>query len=360
MKRKRKGEPAPNPTFAADAGDLATLLPELLLGVHSAPSREWLADAGSTAAERGLGALYGLLFLVDAGGQLSGQRPASSERVRALVKVDQALETNVTSLRFDPAQRPAVASALLGGRVVSLSAMSEALPASIDAERANAAQRQLNVAEVWVVPLHWGGEGAGVLLLFMPANAPGTPAQAELLGRHLAVALANLRTKEEGRKRGEVDAVRWVYDEQRFMEELTQEIRRAQRHRRPLSILLLRLRNLPELRARYGRFLAERVLRQIGGRLAEAMRDTDFLGAYRDDGFACILVEADRAGAGRAQERLLADTVRANLPLGERADLAPVLTCATATLGEDGDTAQALAAAAEARLDQEGQAQEVA
>lgn len=344
--KKRLDEPTPT------GEALVAPLLEPLLAVHSAQTPNWLVDAVSTAAERGLGALYGLMFLMDASGHLAGVRPASSERVRALVKLRQTLDVDLTAYRFDPQERPAVLSALQGGHAVAVAELGQALPLSQEPETLRAAQRGLGITEVWLAPLHWDGQSLGLLLLLMPEHAPSPLAHAELLGRHVAVALGNLREEEAGRKRGELDAVRWVYDERRFMEQLALEIRRAERHQRPLSVLLLRVVNLAELRARFGRFLAERVLRQVAGRLADAMRDTDFLGASGEEGLAAILVEADSEGARKAEERLLTNLRALQLPHAELPDLRVELACATATLPEDGASAEELAAAAEARLPQ--------
>jgi len=341
-------QPADEPAPSDDA-HVSPLL-EPLLAVHSAQTPNWLADAASTAAERGLGALYGLVFATDASGHLSGVRPASSERVRALAKLRQALAVDLTALRFDPQERPAVLSALQGGHALTLAELSQALPLPQEAETLRAAQERLGIAEVWLAPLYWDGQSLGLLLLLMPEHAPAPLADAELLGRHIAVALGNLREEEEGRKRGELDAIRWVYDERRFMEQLALEIRRAERHRRPLSVLVLRVVNLDALRIRYGRFLAERVLRQVAGRLADAMRDTDFLGAFGHDGLATILVEADQEGAQKAEERLLASLSSLELPYADLPDLDVDLVCATATLPEDGTKPDELMVAVEARL----------
>ena len=322
-----------------------------LLGVHSAPSLDWLADAAGIAAERGLGALSSLFYLEEASGELAGQRPASSERMRALARVGDTLGSDLTTLKFHAKERPALLDALTSGCALAVQELEQVLPLDMDAERLQAAQRSLGIAEAWLAPLHWNGESLGLLLLLMPSSPSAQLGEAELLGRHVAVALANLREKEAGRKRGELDAVRWVYDEGRFLEQMGQEIRRAQRHKRPLSIMLLRLQNLDELYHRYGRFLTEQLLRQLGNQLAEAARDTDFLGAFGRDGFATILVEADREGAKRARERVLASVREMRLPNADLSNLAIELSCAVATLPEDGETAEELAAAAEARLD---------
>jgi diguanylate cyclase (GGDEF)-like protein len=236
------------------------------------------------------------------------------------------------------------------GRAAALPELGRAIPLEGDAEPLHLIQRQLGIAQAWLVPLQWDGESLGLLLLLMPEGPPAPVAHAELLGRHVAVALTNLREKDAGRKRGEFDAVRWVYDERRFLEQLAREVRRAQRHGRPLSVLLLRILNVEELRGRYGRFLAEQLLRQVASRLDDAMRDTDFLGASREDGFAAILVETDQSGAERAEERLLTGLDAMELPHAELPGLNVQLACATATLPQDGESAEELAAAAEARL----------
>jgi diguanylate cyclase (GGDEF)-like protein len=343
-----------NGAFEAGQNGAQAAVPPLLeplLAVHSAPSQGWLVDGAATAAERGLGALYSLVFLLDSSGALAGERPASSERMRAVAKLNQLLETNVSSLKFDPQQVPAALAALEEGRAVAVPELREALLLPQDEKKLRSVQKQLGVAEVWLAPLHWSGESTGLLVLFMPDKAAAPLSHAELLGQHLAVALSKLRAQEAGRKRGELDAVRWISDEQRFDEQLQNEVRRALRHKRPLSILLIRLDNYHDLRARYGRFLAERLLRQVAGVLEDTMRDTDFLGAFKDNGFAAILIEADGEAARRAKERLSRGLSDVTLPHAQLPDLRLDLTCATATVPDDGETPQDLAASAEGRLE---------
>jgi diguanylate cyclase (GGDEF)-like protein len=349
---QRDAGPSRETDQSLTAASLAPIL-ESLLGVHSAPETAWLADAASTAAERGIGALYSLLYLVDASsGHLQGERPASSERIRGLAKLNQEFGANLTALKFDPGDMDAVHSVLQTGRASVVQAVGEALPLPMDRKLLGDVQHRLGVAEVWLAPLNWSGESLGLLVLLMPANASSGLPLAELLARHLAVALKNLRDKEAGRRRGELDAVRWVYDERRFNEQLNREISRARRHQRSLSVLLLRVQNFQDLRLRFGRFLAERLLRQIGATMEETMRYTDFLGAYNDDGFAGLLVEADQASAARARDRVLEALANVSLPQADLPDLRLDLLCATATLALDGETGEELTAAARVRLDE--------
>lgn len=325
---------------------------EPLLGIHSAPSISWLADSTATAAERGLGALYSVFYVVDASDRLSAVTPASGPQKGALARLSQALGFEFGAVKIDPEERPQLAAALAKGRTLRIDNLSDVLPHPLDDDRIQSLERDLGVASAIVAPFHRNGESSGLLLLLVGRGQTGFLGYAESLARHVAVALTNLREKEAGRKRGEVDAVRWVYDERRFLEELGQESRRAKRHERSLSVLFVRILNLEELQARYGRFLAERVLRQVAGRLDDAMRDTDFLGASASGGFGAILIEADLDGAHMAEERLLAGLHEMKLPHTELPNLEIQLGCATATLPQDGETPEELTAAAESRLQQ--------
>jgi diguanylate cyclase (GGDEF)-like protein len=327
---------------------------EPLLGVHVSRDTGWLADACSTAAERGLGALYCILYLTDSAGLLAGQRPTSTDRVRRLARLHEQAGNDLTELRFRATDRAALSNAILDGHASNVRYIGEALPLD-DSPALHEAQRGLGIGEVWLAPLYWDGEGVGVLVLFMPAGTNAPLAEAELLGRHAAVAFNNMRDLETGRKWGELDAVRWVYDEQRFLSQLRAEIRRAERHDRPLSVLFVRVEDISGLRSRYGKFLTEGLLRQLGAKFAEAKRDTDFLGAYQEDGFATILVEADDGGAQIAQDRLLESLESINLPDATLPDLQLQLNCVTVTLNDDGKTAEELAAAAEERLQQQAE-----
>lgn len=325
---------------------------EPLLGIHSAPSVSWLADSTATAAERGLGALYSVFYVLDASGRLSEVTPASGPQKGALARLNQALGFDLGAAKIDLEERPQLAAALAEGRTLRIDDLSDVLPQTLDDGRLQSVERDLGVAAAIVAPFYRDGESSGMLLLLVGRGQASFVGNAETLARHVAVALTNLRQREAGRKRGEVDAVRWVYDERRFSEELGQESRRAKRHERPLSVLFVRILNLEELQSRYGRFLAERVLRQVAGRLDDAMRDTDFLGASASGGFGAILIEADQDGADMAEERLLAGLHEMKLPHTDLPNLEIQLGCATATLPQDGETAEELTAAAESRLQQ--------
>jgi diguanylate cyclase (GGDEF)-like protein len=324
-----------------------TVLGEALLRLHSATSEAWLVEAAMAAAERSLGALYTFVFLFDSSGRLVGQQSPSEGRARSLSRAHSALGQPLARLKLTPSDDTLLALSLRERHPITIDSLAEALNQVIDSETCQQAQQQLGIANCCVSPIEMSAEQLGVaLLLFGNEHAPIS--HVTLLCEHLARALLNLREQEAGRRRGELDAVRWVSDERRFAEQFERELGRANRHQRPLSILLMRVANFQEVRAQLGRFLADRLLRRIGAILSEQIRGSDFLGAYGDDGFALIMAEANAAAAAEAAQRLMPMTSSVQLEGGGTPT--PHLYYGTATFPEDGSTVEALIAAAEVRL----------
>lgn len=349
MLLKRDTQEDPVQVEPASSSSVSPLL-EPLLGVHSAASVPRLTDAAMTAAERGVGALYGFLYLGTESSGLRGEEPASPQRTGALARVTQILGKDPTRLTIEPATSPPVNEALTEAKCVTTGSLRAVLPFQPDEAQAAKAQRKLGVSEVWVVPVEANNEAMGVLVLLMPENHSASMEVAQVLGRHIAVALSNLREGEASRKRGDLDAVRWICDERKVIEELTIELQRSARHERPLSLLIVRVDEYTALRRRHGSFLAERALRRVAATMQEAMRATDFLGAYGDDGFAVILVEADETAAENARKRYLATLEKLDLSRANLAGLDLHFSFAVATMKQGGSTSEELLAAAEQQL----------
>lgn len=343
MTRKTNKQQHPDPSPYNDP----TVLAEALLRLHSATTEGWLVEAAMAAAERSLGALYTFIFLFDSSGRLVGQQSPSEARARSLSRAHSALGQPLAKLKLTLTDDTPLALALRERHPVTSDDLAEALNHVIDTETCQQAQRQLGIGSCCLSPIEMSAEQLGVAL-FLFGNGHAPISHVTLLCEHLARAILNLRDREAGRRRGELDPVRWVSDERRFAEQFERELERANRHQRPLSILLVRLANLQEIRAQLGRFLADRLLRTIGAILSDQIRGSDFLGAYGEDGFALIMAEADAEAAAQAAQRLL--PIASSAQLEGSATPTPHLHYATATFPEDESTVEALIAAAEARL----------
>jgi diguanylate cyclase (GGDEF)-like protein len=332
----------PRPGVDDVASALAAMLP-----VHSALTLDWLADAAATAAEGTLAAGYTFLYLEDQDGRLERKAPASDIRRRSLQRALDAFGEQVIRLHLDPTDAPAIAEALDAGKPATARAHEIFRGLSTQAA-ARAAEDALGVQAVSLAPLESAGERIGALLL-LSVKAP--PAErVRLFAEHVACAAVNLRQSQVAREQGAIDIVRSVFDARKLESELQKELARAARYHRVVSIAVIEATNLRLLREQYGRFLTERLLQRLGGALAEDSRDIDVIGAYKESGYTMVLTEATAEGAANAARRLLNVARQTGLGDEDVPGLELHLVCGWATSSVDGDSTDALFAAAERRM----------
>jgi diguanylate cyclase (GGDEF)-like protein len=129
---------------------------------------------------------------------------------------------------------------------------------------------------------------------------------------------------------------------------LHRELARAQRYGRPLGILLFDVDGLKAINDRHGHGAGDDLLRAVGATLDHTIRDHDVCGRLGGDEYVVAVVEQDRAGA-----ELVRDRVEAQIP--ERRAILGLATpwgvsAGVASYPEDGETVEALIAAADRRL----------
>jgi diguanylate cyclase (GGDEF)-like protein len=91
----------------------------------------------------------------------------------------------------------------------------------------------------------------------------------------------------------------------RYLEEfLERELARAQRHKRPLSVLLFDIDRFKSINDQHGHLCGDQVLRDLSNRLRPTIRREDLFARYGGEEFALVLVETDHAQAIGAGERI--------------------------------------------------------
>ena len=112
---------------------------------------------------------------------------------------------------------------------------------------------------------------------------------------------------------------------------LSQEIRRAHRHRYALSLILLRITNLPELHSQYGEGMSDLVLQRTGIIVRDFFRRDDWVARDGADGIVALLPETRLDAAVELAGRLL-DMVKGRLVVIDHKtdDRVPVLLAASA------------------------------
>lgn len=92
-------------------------------------------------------------------------------------------------------------------------------------------------------------------------------------------------------KRANTDGLTGLYNHRYFHERLTQELKRAARYGRPLSLLIMDLDGFKGVNDTLGHQAGDQVLKTVAASLTEQIRDIDLLARYGGDEFAVILPE---------------------------------------------------------------------
>lgn len=102
-----------------------------------------------------------------------------------------------------------------------------------------------------------------------------------------------------------VDPVTGVFSRRYLDERIHQEIKRAYRYERSLSVILVGINLFEQIVVTHGHFSGDLVSKNCADSLVEALRkDVDWVARYGQDSFACIMPETDSAGAMIVAKRL--------------------------------------------------------
>ena len=101
-----------------------------------------------------------------------------------------------------------------------------------------------------------------------------------------------------------LDGLTELYNSRTFMKELDDELRRAKRYKRALSICIASIDDFREVQANYGAVAGDLVLRVFASLLHTTVRDVDIPARYSGCDLAVIFPETNLASAGVAAERI--------------------------------------------------------
>jgi diguanylate cyclase (GGDEF)-like protein len=279
---KKKTRPGP------DAGRLMYLT-EQLAGLHASTDVGWLAGRFELLGEKVLGATLTFIATPDERGAF---RAASSALTRPAVARDAWTQLGIDALAGNAAAAGSFVAVEKVGRPAAVRA-GDVFPSA----PADVAERDAIVA-----PLLCDREFLGVAFFLVDAT-PEAEQIAGVLAANAAVAISQIREREDARRLHSVDARLWVPDSDFLMQQFQREVTRARRYGREVGLALLRVENEAEVRERFGDFFTDHLLRRIGSQLMASVRDSDVLGAL-DGGFAVIHTETGLTGTQLSAERL--------------------------------------------------------
>ncbi|HLH22880.1 MAG TPA: GGDEF domain-containing protein [Chloroflexota bacterium] len=185
---------------------------------------------------------------------------------------------------------------------------------------------------------------ANLAALWLTAYVAGFFAQET---RRVRASVQEARDKVEGFSR--IDWLTGLYNRRHFDYLLAQEVARAGRYERPLSVLIVDSDNLKIVNDTYGHQAGDHLIATLANVLRTEMRLSDTLVRYGGDEFVVLLPDTERIGARFLAERLRGAVEAA--PLAWQKQSVPItVTIGVASLPTDASDAASLIARADAAL----------
>jgi diguanylate cyclase (GGDEF)-like protein len=175
-------------------------------------------------------------------------------------------------------------------------------------------------------------------------------ALARTMANEAAMALENARLYDETRQLADRDPLTGFFNHRYLHERLAEEVIRAQRSRKPLSVLMIDVDDFKLVNDELGHLFGDRVLTWTAERIRAVLRGPDVAARYGGDEFAIILPETDASSAARAADRIAEAFATAAYESSDRGPVPIAVSIGVATHPADGRTATELIAAADREL----------
>jgi diguanylate cyclase (GGDEF)-like protein len=147
-----------------------------------------------------------------------------------------------------------------------------------------------------------------LLYLVLYARSRETRASAQETALDLLVTKKALEMEHELKERAEAQArtdyLTGLASRRHFVEQAERELARAERYRKPLTLLMIDLDFFKEINDTRGHSVGDIVLQTVAARIRDALREVDIVGRVGGEEFAAILVESEGAAAMEVAQRL--------------------------------------------------------
>lgn len=253
-----------------------------------------------------------------------------------------AFQEDLTALEFSLAKNQDLYRILEGGEVALRDSFAVLFDGVLPEEQWEPGEKTLGVRKLALVPMVVENEELGLVVFAFGQEEIDIEAL-ELLVGHLTLALRDLLVRDEAVRFSDVDPLTWVHNRRYLMHAIDSEMVRAGRYGRGLSLVTLDIDGFAHFNDTYGQSMGDRLLRSVATTLAETVSPPELVARLKDDDFAVLLPETNRATAVTTTTRLLASLAQVSAFSTADEDAEPVtVSVAIACFPEDASTPHAL------------------
>ncbi len=157
------------------------------------------------------------------------------------------------------------------------------------------------------VPLFSQNRVLAVLNLYDKQNGHFTEADLRTivsLCDQAGVAIENVLLHQEAQRMAIMDGLTGIWNHRWFQIQFAQELDRAERFKRPFSLIVLDIDDFKRINDTYGHQVGDFVLVELARRIKSSVRDVDMFARYGGEEFELLLSETDLAGGLNAAEKI--------------------------------------------------------
>lgn len=315
----------------------------LSLFLHSTATIEEMMSMLLEQASTVTGAVFVFPLLLDRKRQLLRASAAAGCNDSRLEAAMDAFQEDLTALEFSLVKNQELYRILDNGEVAVRDGFGVLMDGTLPKEQWKLAEEELKIEKLAFVPMVVESEPLGMVVFAFDRGGDIDVEALELLVGHLTLALRDLLVRDEQVRFSDVDPVTWAHNRRYLIQVLQSEMVRAGRYSRGLSLVLFDIDNFGEFNNSYGQSTGDRLLRAFATTLAETVAAPEIVARLKDDDFAVLLPETNRAAAVTTTTRLLARLSQVSVFSGDDKEAAPItVSVAIASFPEDGTTAQGL------------------
>ncbi|EKE04535.1 MAG: diguanylate cyclase with GAF sensor [uncultured bacterium] len=206
------------------------------------------------------------------------------------------------------------------------------------------------VSSILCVPLVVKGEAIGVINITNKLSN-GFFNQDDLefmvsLASHAAIAISNAQLYELATK----DGLTKLYIYRHFQYMLDAELKRSDRYKRDLSLLMMDIDSFKPINDTYGHQIGDEILRTIANVISSTCRKIDLPCRYGGEEFAVILPETSAENARKIADRLRRKIEAVSVNVGNDVKITPTISIGISTYPELAKTQESLIGTADKAL----------